>query len=1078
MSSPSITSISSSIISSITTSAPKEISLTERIPIGFNGQIPIYSTEGLGPLEIDMTPADILRRDKAMNQTITLTPNDTFFPKVTFKVSELVQELQTKLPLFLKTTPGQCWLKGSWTNENITHPRDVDISIFVTDLYWENPVYTILADFIKSKVIGSRSTPKWLPLSAYFTAIPISEKGSRKISFKIYKAQGIDLTVFYKPVRFSVGLADGSWFKCTENTKRLSTGRKFATRIDLFKKAQFLVDNHLNDIEEPQTIYNLHLRYLLDLTRNATVVNKDAAKAFLDSVYQEPSFEIFAKKWIGSQEDHYKHNASRVLEFLNFLSFHCYNNYGSRFIVNAWRIASFKQNIMGMEELTEIISKFPHLAPHILAVVRGILLINGCNAYKFDFNKLESRRPCIALDIFGETNYLTLPDTQNSPFQIGLNLLTSLATLQEFSKRFKDIPSHNHLKFLSGIFHYLGINDKLVRKYSSGYLNNQLALFFSGKKADEMQQQFGPYPKAIDFLSYLPKDYQKVKPKEPEVQISRDPFFQPLMLDDPFAKPQPLRLEEKESKEQQAELDPKEKEIIAVTPLTPEEDADHLAQKYNIIALKEAVALIKSIKNSDKSKEQDTKLLFVNLEALMKKSEEIIGNKEIETHIGQNYYKEFLGKSISKILEKPLGTPEFFDFASKLYMFASNKECFSDEQEHSIVSILINSWSLIYPAIGTPLYENGCNLFYHAFQKNLIGDGPIFNTAFDALAASRNPLHLRIAYSKLNQIMSGDNDLHTVERMITLLNNTVLTNNRELFRPLFKTLVNMHKRKHASFELLMKGIGTTLIPGIIGAVHSIIPTVKYNGDEVLLFETLLCLHETNLSPTSIKIALVTFDTLIKHKITVRKTKPIKTTLRQLEREGLILKELLKLGAPFKNSGFLDWADELMRDRWFNIAIQLNTPEQHTSDYDFAELSRFRTLGLELCTIFLASSEKDEEWQKKVRDVMPKTFVVKKIEAEAHSASIIKIIQSSKLLIEVLSGETIKNRISKAAELSLKLLENIESFRKEELTKDLHGMLIERECKNNCVNSFRPLFHLSIFLHTKLRIVIARFSTLL
>ena len=990
------------------------------VPIDFAWKIPLYGTEGL---EVEMAGIEIQRRNSALEQTIILKPNDPYFPTITFKVSEFVEGLQKIFSLYFKN-PSKCWLKGSWTNPKETNPRDVDIATCVQDPYWEVPIYTALVDFLKTKIPGAKET-YWLPLSAYFDAIPVKEIGARSISFKVYRGSGIDFTVYYKPIRYSVGISDGQWFSCNHSVKRLSRGRRFEDKPDGFTKAEYYIKHHLNDIEEPETVYNLQLRVLLEMTRKAVILKPEIFHLIKKGIYKETHVDAFSKRWFSHQNDHYEHDGSKVIDFLNLLCIHAHNPYGASFIAKSWLNVSQKQNIPGMKSLCEIIIHFPEIAPHLIAFIQGLLILQGNKTYKFGFNEpTQPIRPYMALKVKNQINYLALPVTQNSPIHLAQNLINSLPKLLDFAKASSHLGKFKNLDFLTELFNHFGLNTKYIGEMGQEHILEDFHRFFSSKEAHELQALFGPYPQAKDYLT-------KLQPLKKATVVDSSPIKTPTPK---------LELESKRSS-------PKKEEIVQPAPPSVENETDRdlrefeaVSIKYQLDDLKLGISLIKRIFNSDIKQEKNTKELPDLLYKLLNNYKEIASNQEIEKAIGTQPYKDYFAKILPLIFEKGLlhPTPEIFNQAYQLFIHVNEDKNLSEAQKHLLISSLINAWYALSPLVGSDLHTKGCDLICQAFQENIIGQKDIYTKAFDGLVTSNNPAHLRVGHSLINLLIM-DQDPDVLKRMITLMSNTLLNNFKDLYRPLFKTLVNLYKRNHAAFEQLMREVGPLFSAIILNGMQQLIPLLKYNGDEVLLFNTLCCILDTYPSPTALKLALSIFDELMQKKELFEIRNP--NSLKRLEREGLIARKLLQLGAPFKNSPLLAWENESMRNRWFKIAAQLRSVSQEQAEsLDGSMFNRYRELGLELLHIFLASSP-EEEWQNKINELIPKMVDHKKTETSKEN-SIDKVNKTVQKILNVYIVNKKENRLDKISALSEKLLKEIQASRPEELTKDCHANFVD------------------------------------
>ena len=992
---------------------------------------------GETPLEQEMASQDTTLHDKAMGRSVHIVPGDTQFPSVTFLISRFVESLNKCLSENFRQTDG-CWLKGSSVTEEF--PMDTDIAACVEGPDWETIANSFFANFLKdhrdkSSVQGSVSArifEHWLPVSMYFNSLPITGKNSTDIIFIIYKAPGFDITLFrQRPPRWSIGTMDGKWIKCFGDKTRFSLGTRFAVTAQEIDNAKYDIAFHRNTINDAKNVHNLLFRYVLDLTRQAVVTLPETQKVVAEAIFQERSIEAFTKRWITLDHEHYDNDTSRVIHFLNLLQIYQFNEYAVSFIANSWSNVCHAQKMTGGMELTNLIIACPRIVPHLIAFMQGSLLLlqSGNRAYNFHFNDKQIR-PFVAIKAGKHTHYLRLPERQNSPIQMSQLLLSSYKEIVEVAKQFEKKIGYQDLNFLTGILFAFGFDSKFVGTDGKEQIIKELQRFFNSEEVHEMQQLFGPNPTVKEFCNkFLPALAPRFEFKE-----SKRP-----------AESKRLALTTTSISETiipsaaQAPLKSKDEPILKLI-----NDYEGVAKENNLIAMLDVISLMRSLINSESSVgERDTKEQPEILIKLMEKSKDLLSSNEKLEILGKSYYKDFLGCLLpivfSKVIQHP--TPALFENICVFYMLIGENNCFTGLQEQTIVNELVSAWNSMSPAIDSSFYNKGCELICNSIKKGLLGEKEKILIAFSRLAETRNPEYLRVSYSQLNQILTHEQDDHLVKVIAPLLQNTTLSNSPDLFRIMCKSLISIRKHKNVFFERLMKEIGPQIGPEILKSIETLAPTLKYNGDEGLLFDTIRNVLETRGNPTIIKGAVSAFDALLFHK---SKVQTYESPIKHYEREGMIAKQLL---THFSTTKSFAWAHHSIRDRWMDcIALKLTavTPRQAES-LDGTSSNRFRELGLELLNLLKATSI-DAEFHKQIQEALPKIVLVKKIESPKDN-SIDKVQQAAQSLIQLLSNVNVKdkNRNQKISTITEKILTSIQEIppkELEELSKELHGKIIE------------------------------------
>ena len=974
-------------------------------------------------LLMPMNAKEIARRDAAMSREIVLKPNQSNFPTVTFKVGQLVDHIHTAIPKYLPATNDRCWLKGSWTNDKEEFPNDVDIGISLADPDFEEQFNTVLSEFLlanakktEKDLMANKVYSKGLPISVYFKPLPINNPGTSGLAFLTYKSIDLDLTIFRQPSRWSVGPLDGKWLHCKENLKRHSMGKEFAKTPEQFAQAQLCIDHHLNPLEEPAAIHNVTLRVLLETTRKACLIDHDTHFVISNEIYKGKPIPIFAKQWASHQQDHYKNDTGKVVEFLNLLQIYQNNSFGCSYIAQAWQLVCQEQNIAGMDELCFFIHKNPQTVPHLLKFIQLALIAKGNQVYEFDFNgKDDPIRPFIAVKSGNQTSYLLLPQTQGSPVELGHSYMDSLPKFIHAKNRLGESIGYKNLSFLKGIFSCVGLES--TNKESIENFLEDFQTYFKMSPARSLQQKFGSY-----------QTPESITNRIEAYRANLRTFFAPFV-------PKP-----KDS------LESKEEEAVALTKrqadLKEAQTKEHLllfekgVKSLDSALFNEVGTLIKSLISMEVCNSEETyKQAIEILHQLKIKSIEIFSDERIRKELGESYYKGFLDQILPSLFEKILQNPHagVFGKACDLYMSLSEHNCFGHVQESAIVTALFNSWNVISPKINSDLYLNGCHLICHAFKKQLINEKEIFLSAFGKLVDSTHTAHLRMAYTKLNEVLihqqSGITNLFK-----PLIANSILNNSPELYRPMYKALVGLHKRDPASFIQLMESSGIHRGPEIVNGIQSLIRSLKFNGDETLLYDTLLCVLIARPHHTVIKECLGLFNALIAHQATVMSESRVHVSLKTKERMGLVAIELLKLGAIPNVS---------IRDKWVEFLAEklIAVPLTQVEAIDGSSYNRYQELGYELLTLLVFSSE-DRQWQEKVQQLLPKVTVVKKIE-DTTETIIDKVERAVAELTDLVSKGSKTQKVRGVGQRILSTLQQVQQKELEQLSKDFHGMLLNK-----------------------------------
>lgn len=1049
-------------------------------PIGYDGKKLRYIYHPDGPFKGPLTPRRAARRLDALGQSVFLKAKDSYFasPKEE-SASEFIADLE-------KALGSKLCLKGSWTNPE-TDPNDLDFGawVFETPPHFEDVIRQKILSFVIARIKRVAPGTHWVPLEEYFKEEIIYDEFKR-VSILIYRGPGIDLTFYLRPELFSTGLADGRWWSVTGDPIELvSKGGTFVTEKASAEKADFLIRNHLNEIDDASKIHNWHLHYSYGILRLGQLVDIPATDAAIQSLDKEKSAQKCAQKVVNFQKDHIKHDEGKILHLLIYYTIHAFNEHMCAFITQVWRQAAEQQNIEEMDPFCNVIESNPHLIPHVLAVVRWILLAEGADAYSFKFNP-ENPRPLLGIKIRDKVNYLLLPNHDSSPIQLGRQFLKSRKYLLAFASDNHLNPDCSHLAFLKPILRGLGLSTKYL---SRTYNFDEMRSFYASTRADTLQGHFGRYPEARSFLKEVPEaESNALVPYVAEATPVEDPravfaalvggstksvtatttppLLQFITQDfSPSASPVlavPAPKEEKRDHKDgktEAQASVSKSEDMAESIGSDLQGAKALAEKYKLLSLEKVIGWIEQLAKMEKADEKTVKTIYGLLVNIRQQSEEILANKEIQRTLGPNYFKEFINQQFLLIIKKGLAypTPELFDVTLKFYL--SWAKHLSEAVEHEAVLFLIKVWMELKPKKETALYNQGRELISLAFQKNITGDRATFNAIFEVLAASKDPLHLRLAYGGLNQLLLNLGkvpDPKVPERIIVLLTTTLMKPFEELYRPLFKTILKLYNYDSLGFETAFSQVKAMFLPGIMHAIQHTANDLNYNGDERLLFKTLNCLQKYHTS-TSIKLAVQAFDAVIeKGQSTGFKGQ----SLTQLELIGSLAGNLIKASHHLRAP--VEWKDDQMRLRWLTLALRLQAVgDEQAEDFDGSESYRFRELATELMAHF-KESWSEETLQEKVAILNPKKVVIKKEVKPKESVQ--RVASLADLLLKTLQTTTIadaKPRIARIIEISKSL---IGAMQKEAMDKEQQAKIRNSMAQIHCLLSYERHGEIASTLH--------------
>ena len=962
------------------------------------------------PFEMEMSAIEKTRRTTALDNVVVLNPKDPSLPIVTFKVHQFVSYINAKVAEKLPHMRETCWLKGSWTNEQEKFPNDVDITLIATDPNWKNQIIAMVGNFLalhadKSHSKGqlaSQMNRESLPSNEYFDFIEISRLG-KEPAFLSFKAYGFDFTVFRDPLRWSFGPMDGKWLQCEGDKKRHSMGTAFAIDKAQFDFGQFCIDHHINHINDPASAHNLFFRAHMEVTRKACLVDMETSRVVSHFIYQGKPVEVFSNQWIKHQHDHYKFNASKVIEFLNLLNAYQYSHFGVAYIARAWLSTSLAQNISGMKELIQLIVECPKAAPHILVMIQCLLLAEGHQAYNFDFRRKDAQLlPFVSIPVNDQINYLSLPNKQNSPAQMAETFLESLNVLNEIAKNFEERIGFHDLSFLTETFRHLNLNIKYLGKDRHQHLAKDLQIFFRNEKTAKIQSLFGPikFDSLLTRLNELSERLPTDRPAGPQ-------------FDDQF-----------------------ENQLF---------EFETVIKDLNNSSLNNVSKLLRHFLILDSTKiEQDAKKFIDIFHNLAELSIEITGDKKKQKDIGC-YFEDFLGQILPNVFVKVLKftkpSVELFEKALHLYMTASEKNVFTEAQESIIVGSLIEAWKILAPPTDSLLYKKGCDLICHAFKKNLLGEKENLVIAFEYLTKSKNTEHLLMAHSKCNEAISFLNEADIIKMMKPLLQNCIENGSAELLIPMYQSLVNLYKKEqnHSTFYQLMQIDGIHRGPAIVKGIQVLLSSVQSYEEDILLLDLMTCILESQPSPDAIKTTLQSYDCFVKKQAAVKLRREFNYPLEMRLAMGLLAREFLKMGIPI--------ADPLL-DQWIWVTSKLISVTDHQSKSHSSLLdNHFRELGEEIQSLLLLSSA-DQTAQKKIQEITSKDKVVTKIEVP-KSATIEKVTSSIENLLCALSSSGEHSDINEIIFLSKTILADLKNLNTEKLAKDLHSKLILNLAKAQC-----------------------------
>ena len=814
---------------------------------------------------------------------------------------------------------------------------------------------------------------------------------------------------------------DGKWLQCSGDLKRHSMGKTFAGNFIEIMHGQYCIDHHLNPIDDPATAHHATFRVILETTRRACLINAETNFVISNEIYKGKPVESFAKQWMTHQQDHYKNDISKVVEFLNLLHIYQHSPYASSYIAQAWKRISLEQKIVGMDELASMIIKNPSMTPSILIYIQTLLILQGNNAYRFPFNeKQEPLRPFVAIPAGRFTNYLTLPGKHGSPVQLGHAFIDSFHDLASCAKQFEKTFGYKNLEFFSGIFKHLNLNPKYIGEEYLHHIEKDFTTFFQSPKTKEMQSWFGQYPTPESVI--LRMNASQIKAK------TVTPLEKKEELTEELAK----KVAGIQRQTPEAIIDQKEEAAKAQM-----KHYENLAEEIPTRPLYEVFILLNKLFEFKASnhEEIDNKEVLESFRSLRVVTKEILADGEVKKRFGPAFCHHLFGQILPVLYEKHLkyANVELFEAALDIYHIMSSENFLSQKQEEKMAAMLFNAFKSLAPKISTPLHIKGCNLICHCYKKQLFKEKEILLKSYETLIASRNTEHLRMAFTKLNEVLIHIKHPEVVQIMKTLLANSILNGTLELARPMYKALVKLYKRDRISFDRLMDSPGIHRGPAIANGVKALIPTLKFHGDELLLLMTLLCVLNSRPHHTLVKSSLTAFMALIKQQAAVAAKNEIPISLKTKECTGLILREFLKYGVPLQQPVHREWIENIIKSL---ISVQ-------NSHLDFQNKpNRFQELGFELASQLIYLSN-NPQWQEKLQKLLPKITWVKKIEEKEGSSA--EKIEKAVLTLTNLSlnpsRRGIKNKTLESGQQILSILKEAQQNEFETLSKKLYGKLI-------------------------------------
>ena len=114
---------------------------------------------------------------------------------------------------------------------------------------------------------------------------------------------------------------------------------------------------------------------------------------------------------------------------------------------------------------------------------------------------------------------------------------------------------------------------------------------------------------------------------------------------------------------------------------------------------------------------------------------------------------------------------------------------------------------------------------------------------------------------------------------------------------MYKAIVKLYKRDRASFEHLMNTPGIHLAPAIANGIKALIPLLKFNGDELLLLMTLLCVLNSGPHHTVVKSSLSAFMELIKQQAAVTEKNELAVSLKTKRVPGAYSQRIPQIWNP-------------------------------------------------------------------------------------------------------------------------------------------------------------------------------------
>ena len=206
---------------------------------------------------------------------------------------------------------------------------------------------------------------------------------------------------------------------------------------------------------------------------------------------------------------------------------------------------------------------------------------------------------------------------------------------------------------------------------------------------------------------------------------------------------------------------------------------EYLAKELLASPLNEAFKLLNKliVFKASHPEETDNKEALESFHRLHIVAKEILADAEVKKRFGASFCHDLFSQTLPYLYEKFLKNAniELFESALDLFHIVSSENCLSQNQEEKMATMLFHAYKSLAPKISSPLHVKGCNFICSGYKKQLFKDKEILLNSYEVLIASRHTEHLRMAFTKLNEVLIHVKHPDVVQIMNTLLINSIRT---------------------------------------------------------------------------------------------------------------------------------------------------------------------------------------------------------------------------------------------------------------------------------------------------------------